>query len=256
MYLDDVFAALDAIVGKQVFEKVVLELLQGKTRIVVTHKEDIINHTAVSCTLEFSHDGNLIETENVNYAVNVAGVSDEARDLSLRSITAVPYVDSLSALLAQQSTTSTSNNDSTSVEDEDEDDVLCMDYSYSGKKTDNKKQGLDVEEDMGSGGIDMSVFKGYMAAAGGIKAVAMLLCIQTVWKVSGLDSIAVVCVIFLNIILIVYKCMCSCLVFLQMSSLLNGQKNQMLNKSAILTETLLSTRLLPWVVDSWSWREP
>lgn len=178
--LDDVFAALDAIVGKQVFEKVVLNLLQGKTRIIVTHKEDIIKHAAVSHTLEISPEGDLIATQHLNLGLDVdlSSANDETKDNVVYSISAVPYIDNLSASL-----TPVGSDDGNAYEDVDDDDKLCMDYSYSGKQVGTKKQGLDVDEDTGSGGIDTSVFKGYLSAAGGMKAIAAILCIQTTWQV-------------------------------------------------------------------------
>lgn len=50
--LDDILAALDSIVGKMLFEKCILGLLSGKTRILVTHAEEIIAHKNVSQILE------------------------------------------------------------------------------------------------------------------------------------------------------------------------------------------------------------
>jgi ATP-binding cassette, subfamily C (CFTR/MRP), member 1 len=181
-FADDVFAALDAIVGKQVWEKVVLELLRGKTRVVVTHKEDIINHPAVTFTVEISPDGNLIETKSHTHEVNSSCSSGESEDCTMRSITAVPYEDVWSASLGAASASSHGKVDD-DVDEDAEDDVLCMDYSYSDKRVEKKKQGLDVEEDSGSGGIDVSVFKGYLAAAGGVKAIGIIICIQTAWQV-------------------------------------------------------------------------
>jgi len=45
--LDDVFAALDVTVGRHVFQKGVVELMRGKTIIMVTHNKDILGHGRV-----------------------------------------------------------------------------------------------------------------------------------------------------------------------------------------------------------------
>ena len=52
--LDDVFAALDTVVGRSIFEKGVLQLLKCKTVILVTHNIDILNSLQIDvvCTVE------------------------------------------------------------------------------------------------------------------------------------------------------------------------------------------------------------
>jgi hypothetical protein len=159
-----------------VFEKVVLELLVGKTRVVVTHKEDIINHPSVMCTLEISPEGELTERMNSSFK-DMSPTSGIGQFIKIRSVVDVPYVDSF-----QESFEAPIDKDG-GDEDDDAHDLLCMDYSYSGKKTGKSKQGLDVEEESSSGKIDVSVFKGYMAAAGGMTAILLLFFVQTLWQV-------------------------------------------------------------------------
>jgi hypothetical protein len=185
---DDVFAALDAIVGKLVFERVVLGLLQAKTRVIVTHKEEIIGHPSVCCMLEVSLRGDVVKSVNPNNEFTERSESDDSKDWRLSSITKVPYIDSLSASLAtalhDQQDIHGNVHSGDDDDDDDDEDMKCLDYSYSGKKVAPAKQGLDIEEDKSSGKIDVSVFKRYLEAAGGLKAIAMIFCIQTAWQVS------------------------------------------------------------------------
>lgn len=73
--LDDVFAALDSIVGRKVFERVVCGLLQTKTRILVTHKEEIINHSNVHQIVTLTN-GNITceKKQNVQEIKNVQSI--------------------------------------------------------------------------------------------------------------------------------------------------------------------------------------
>jgi len=50
--LDDVFAALDVTVGRHVFQKGVVELMHGKTIIMVTHNKDILSHDRIDAMIK------------------------------------------------------------------------------------------------------------------------------------------------------------------------------------------------------------
>jgi ABC-type polar amino acid transport system ATPase subunit len=49
--MDDVLSALDAHVGRHVFEKVICGQLRGKTRLLVTHQVQYWSHPAVTRTV-------------------------------------------------------------------------------------------------------------------------------------------------------------------------------------------------------------
>ena len=153
------------------FENVVLQLLQGKTRVVVTHKEFIIAHTAVNCVVDISPEGILMM--DMPECREVETDEDLAASRSILSIMTMAHGDTFKTIDKEQ----------ISSDDDNDFGIFDIDYSYSGKMIE-RKQDLDVDEDNESGVIDASVFKGYLSAAGGLKVIALLLCIQSAWQVN------------------------------------------------------------------------
>lgn len=176
---DDVFSALDTIVGKQVFERVILDLLRGKTRILVTHNEDIIRHPAVDSILEISPSGDIVEVIRPDNPGSVP-LSGSNKPSPMSSIMTTPHVDySGASPVNVKLVGDCENRDSNSEAD--------MDFSFGGKQKRScaamSSHGLDVEEDNESGSIGADVFWGYLAAAGGAMAVGAILFVQTSWQV-------------------------------------------------------------------------
>eukprot|EP01035_Chromulina_nebulosa_P017141 gene17141-22655_t len=80
--LDDVLAALDAVVARDVFDKCIVKLLSGKTRLLVTHNQDYLLRPEVDA---------YISTENgsLNYRRLTAPI--DCLDRIVQSIVSVPY---------------------------------------------------------------------------------------------------------------------------------------------------------------------
>ena len=74
--LDDVFAALDSIVAKNIFEKGILQLMKHKTRIIVTHNIDIIRHDSVDAHID------MVDGDGVNGRLTFTRKSDRIYDSS------------------------------------------------------------------------------------------------------------------------------------------------------------------------------
>eukprot|EP00606_Chrysophyceae_sp_TOSAG23-5_P001456 GSChrysophyteH2.ASY1.ANO1.1146.1 assembled CDS len=175
--LDDVFAALDTVVGRSIFEKGVLQLLKCKTVILVTHNIDILNSLQIDvvCTVE---DG-----------VVTFAPGPKLEDKDNASVDAKEYTDF--------------NNDSDSATDSDLNEDFKLERNHSvnsysnnrnkfiAKKRRAKSRKVRVSvynEERAEGNISAHVYKGYLNAMGGWKVVAFLCVVQTVWQILGVSS--------------------------------------------------------------------
>jgi ABC-type multidrug transport system fused ATPase/permease subunit len=183
--LDDVFAALDSIVAKKVFERVVLGLLARKTRIIVTHKADIINHSAADAVCEMSAgELTVISTGSSRDGSNEGTIEDDAMcdtedgamytiSRGLTSIEFVPY-----ELVETPCIDICDGND---------------DLSYSldnkaGGQVSCDTGGIFSEETKEVGQVGMRVYMGYINAAGGVWVLAALISIQITWQLMSIGS--------------------------------------------------------------------
>ena len=186
--LDDVFAALDSIVGKRVFEQVVLGLLRNKTRILVTHKQELICHEAVTACFELS--------EGVLRRVDCASSSgprdgDGYHDMGDTPPASPPHVPSFggitSVALVPYEFTPTSSIAG-------KEDVGKEGAMFAGgiSLTEGQKRradgGIECAEEQETGSLGWRVYKGYVKAAGGTSVVAALLAIQTMWQLLSVGS--------------------------------------------------------------------
>jgi ABC-type nitrate/sulfonate/bicarbonate transport system ATPase subunit len=81
--LDDILAALDAIVARKVFERCILGLLAGKTRLLVTHSEDVMASPAVDVHLE-AVDGciTIVSSRNPDPVAGTTRCSSSIREIA------------------------------------------------------------------------------------------------------------------------------------------------------------------------------
>jgi ATP-binding cassette subfamily C (CFTR/MRP) protein 1 len=193
--LDDVLAALDSMVARRVFERCVLGLLGGKTRILITHSEDVVAHPKVDVLL-LATDGRIVVEEKRQQLAVPSAVR-----ACITSICSVPY-DLPIAPRAQAHTSGTSQQEK-DVEDGQEmlrapPVPLERNCSYAGRSgvvtdgslraegRDNQgsfgSDGAEMQEERAQGNVDSRVYLSYINAMGGWRVVIFLMCVQTVWQ--------------------------------------------------------------------------
>ncbi len=147
--LDDIFAALDASVGRNVFERCVLGLCAGKTRVLVTHNTDIITHPAVD---------QLLTVENGVVSNPHPKALDAAQEERKEHV--VGAESKISSIL-----TATIPSSAWAVD--------------GGKGTvASGSQGLESQEERARGRVDAKVYLFYLNALGGVAPLVFLCLVQ------------------------------------------------------------------------------
>ena len=154
--LDDIFAALDASVGKNVFERCVLGLCAGKTRVLVTHNPDIITHPAVD---------QLLTVENGV----VSNPHPKALDAAQEALHAAQEERKDHVVGAESRISS----------------ILTASIPSSAWAVDGGKgtvtsasQGLESQEERARGRVDAKVYLFYLNALGGVAPLVFLCLVQ------------------------------------------------------------------------------
>jgi ABC-type bacteriocin/lantibiotic exporter with double-glycine peptidase domain len=213
--LDDVFAALDSIVGKKVFDRVLCGLLKNKTRILVTHKEEIIRHGEVDQILTLE-DGTL-EVHRVSHPLMVdkrvkTGIRTVDGDTrgSSTSILSVDYEISSEDYQLLHDIVCTVPSNPTSAHlpkllvqghggEEAEEGTRNHSYdarprhSLSDLYTNTQEEDQHISlfataEEKESGSVSARVYSEYARAAGGYHVIALLVIVQTIWQLLGIGS--------------------------------------------------------------------
>jgi hypothetical protein len=162
---DDVLAALDAIVAKQVYEKCVVSLLYKKTRILVTHNSDVINSDAVDILISIDSSGQ----------VNI-----------LNKETKIIYLNKTFANAVAIDTSETHNKELDTVSVEvfpgSNDNKENIDVVEEMHKTEIQSDSQGIEEDRAKGRVSKEVYISYINAMGGYKPLIFLCLVQLVWQ--------------------------------------------------------------------------
>lgn len=205
--LDDVLAALDPKVGNKVFQKCILELLRGKTRLIVSHNEELWKHQGINVLITFGSDEEQVHIARHSSASDKPAISSPTAFSKSVSIDDVEYIMSSKYLPRQcipgyfDSETVGNIDLSTGPRDlsykknysfvgnhSDHDSSISeMLYSKSKNKSDNR-QTMTYEEDRSYGAVNSQVYKSYIDAMGGWRIVGFLCIVQSVWQCLSVSS--------------------------------------------------------------------
>ncbi len=200
--LDDVFAALDRTVGERVFDQVVLTLLAGKTRILVTHNNGILNHSAINKRVSIEH-GKVV-LENRGYSVEEAAARSSPGGVAVFSIDDVESTETDHEEKNDLETVSVSS----AVAKADESHTFRRNYSFAVYRKElqgsdlneeakelpevegvkNSDQDPEKREDRATGNISREVYMGYITEMGGWRTMAFLCGIQIWWQILSVGS--------------------------------------------------------------------
>ena len=195
--LDDVFAALDSIVGRKVFERVICGLLKSKTRILVTHKDEIINHNQVNQILTLTN-GNLACEKKQQFIQQI----NTTQSIEQINYEILPEEYKLMDELIMIEPPNFRNHKSSTVELPDLENNSPRNYSY--EYTNSSSLSLNSssqivtpdsilsiyqsEEEKESGSVSLTVYTRYAQAAGGFYIIGILVFVQTTWQLLGVGS--------------------------------------------------------------------
>jgi ATP-binding cassette, subfamily C (CFTR/MRP), member 1 len=205
--LDDVLAALDSIVARRVFEQCVVGLLGGKTRLLVTHNDDLLTHSAVDVVITMTNGNMSIEYRHgTTHEATVSadpdvGVGDGVGTVMARSNSIMRRAFPLSGRYQPRPNSSIIANDATAAIDNTTTTTssstsltplpLQKNYSFvdrTNSDTNGASGKLNSAEDRATGRIDRKVYLAYMAALGGIKVLLFLVVVQSCWQTLSVGS--------------------------------------------------------------------
>jgi ABC-type multidrug transport system fused ATPase/permease subunit len=197
--LDDILAALDPMVSRSIFDKCILELLGSKTRLLVTHNEELLNHPAVDMTIHLEKNQIVVQrlktreqsltssgiksVDSVPYSVlkryrsadEIAGYFEDNREVVVPTITESPK-----SLSKHRMNLSFNGRLDKTLENSETPFVSPSGTSSSGK--------LTGEEDREEGRINAKVYMSYINAMGGWRVICALVIIQSTWQCLSVGS--------------------------------------------------------------------
>lgn len=183
--LDDPLAALDATVGRRVLDQCIFGLLAGKTRILVSHREDISSFPGVDRVLDFAGDG---VGRLVNHTTSIDSSTGSDYTKPIKSILDVPYKfentiqfpPHVTARNYSYQTLQESNNSETQtkqIEKPEAKALLCTEVT-----TPKTLGAIVTAEDRETGRVSSDVYMSYLRAAGGPRLLIQLSIIQLIWQ--------------------------------------------------------------------------
>jgi ABC-type lipoprotein export system ATPase subunit len=208
--LDDILAALDSIVGKKVFDRVVCGLLRKKLRILVTHKEDILHGQSAEVHQVLTLRNGMVQVDRRKDAPTFPSDALRGKGASIMSVDyEIPSGDY--QLLCEIISTARALNQylplplppsaadlETGQHGGDETDETQRNYSYEGNQqagttsaaasSSHFPTNFQTEEEKESGSVSARVYAEYAKAAGGYHVIGILVVVQTLWQLLGIGS--------------------------------------------------------------------
>lgn len=175
--LDDVFSAVDAHTGTEIFKECVRGALKNKTIVLVTHQVDFLHNADIIYVMK---DGMVVQSGKYDELVKPG--SDfaalvAAHDSSMELVeSAAPAIDRELPLSRQPSSKNQSNGDSSSSS------------SIVAPKAEKASARLIKDEERASGHVSLAVYKQYMTEAWGWWAPLLVLAVAVAWQGSLMAS--------------------------------------------------------------------
>ncbi|KAK8950676.1 ABC transporter C family member 4 [Platanthera zijinensis] len=175
--LDDVFSAVDAQTGSEIFKECVRGALKGKTVILVTHQVDFLHNADLILVMR---DGMVVQSGKYNEILN-AGVDfaalvtahESSMELVEHSTPAQERIDHPSKPTDQDITNLEKSNEEPSV-------ILS--------KTENGSAKLVKDEERETGQVNLNVYKTYITEAWGWWGVIAVFLVSLMWQGSLMAS--------------------------------------------------------------------
>ena len=174
LLLDDVLSALDTVVAQHVFEECIVKLCRHKTRVLVTHKEELLSHPSINGLLRI--DAGVIIYEKLADATVKNGLGDEPDSLTKNSESDAPHAERLYW-------TTLRNAEMQRVIPTYGKQELSGQSSLGGSGAQITK-----EEDREQGSVSLRVYSHYFEALGGWRLFAFLVVVQITWQLLMVGS--------------------------------------------------------------------
>jgi ATP-binding cassette subfamily C (CFTR/MRP) protein 1 len=177
--LDDVFSAVDAHTGSEIFKECVRGALKNKTVVLVTHQVDFLHNADIIYVMR---DGTIAQSgkydeliqRGSDFAALVA-----AHDSSMELVeSAAPVTEKGDAPAVSRQPSANGHGSSTSNGD----------VSVVAAKAEKASARLIKEEERASGHVSLAVYKQYMTEAWGWWGVALVIAVSLAWQGSVMAS--------------------------------------------------------------------
>uniref|UniRef100_A0ACD5ZA38 Uncharacterized protein n=1 Tax=Avena sativa TaxID=4498 RepID=A0ACD5ZA38_AVESA len=174
--LDDVFSAVDAHTGSEIFKECVRGALKNKTVVLVTHQVDFLHNADIIYVMK---DGTIVQSGKYDELIQrgsdfAALVAAHDSSMELVENAAAPVTtENISRLPSSNGHSSRSNGDVSVV---------------AAAKVEKASARLIKEEERASGHVSLAVYKHYMTEAWGWWGVALVVAVSVAWQGSVLAS--------------------------------------------------------------------
>lgn len=176
--LDDVFSAVDAHTGSEIFKECVRGVLKNKTVILVTHQVDFLHNIDLILVMR---DGMIVQSGKYNELLDSGmdfGALVAAHESSMELVEAGATISNESSTKPLKSPRSPSTHGEANGESTTSDQP----------KSDNGNSKLIKEEERETGKVSLHIYKVYCTEAYGWLGVAVVLLLSLVWQASLMAS--------------------------------------------------------------------
>ncbi|KAG6748476.1 hypothetical protein POTOM_048399 [Populus tomentosa] len=172
--LDDIFSAVDAHTGTDIFKQCVRGALKGKTILLVTHQVDFLHNVDL---ISVMRDGQIVQSGKYNDLL-ASGLDFGA--LVAAHETAMELVEVSAEIPGENSPTPPKSSQGLSKIGEEKDENKLLDQPKSDKGTSK----LIEEEERATGNVGLHVYKQYCTEAFGWWGAVVALLLSLVWQAS------------------------------------------------------------------------
>ncbi|KAL5561473.1 hypothetical protein UlMin_031220 [Ulmus minor] len=174
--LDDVFSAVDAHTGSEIFKECVRGALKNKTIVLVTHQVDFLHNVDLILVMR---DGMIVQSGKYNELLDSemdfgALVAAHETSMELVEVGKDTNVDSEASPILQKVTRSSSNNREANGEN----------HTLDQPKSEKGNSKLIKDEEKETGKVSLRVYKIYCTEAYGWWGVVMVLFLSLIWQSS------------------------------------------------------------------------
>ncbi|XP_052623209.1 ABC transporter C family member 14 [Lactuca sativa] len=178
--LDDVFSAVDAHTGSEIFKECVRGILRDKTVLLVTHQVDFLHNVDLILVMR---DGMIVQSGKYDELVD-SGLDFSA--LVSAHETSMQLVQMESATEPETLTKSLSHNKSKSSVEENKENPKALERSLSSSIIGTSK--LIEDEERETGRVSLHVYKVYATEAFGWTGVVLILLLTVLWQATQMGS--------------------------------------------------------------------
>ncbi|TKY61783.1 ABC transporter C family member 4 [Spatholobus suberectus] len=176
--LDDVFSAVDAHTGSEIFKECVRGALKGKTTILVTHQVDFLHNVDLILVMR---DGMIVQSGKYDDLLD-SGM--DFKDLVVAHETSMELVEQGVVIPGENLSRPAKSPEATSIYKGTNGESKSLDQPESSKKSSK----LIKEEERETGKVSLHIYKLYLTEAFGWWGITVVLVLSLLWQASLMAS--------------------------------------------------------------------